>query len=269
MPIMLIFIYRIFLISFLVLSLAACARTRLQPIPPPLQQAPYKPLIIKESAKPDQKIIPEKEKEEKPIVAEIIESSSNKKNVIVLDPGHGGEDYGTHSTTKPRYQEKYLNLTTTMLLKSYLEQMGYHIILTRKSDVFISLEQRAEFANKKNPQLFVSIHYNSAPSKEAEGIEIYYYPSVEDKQRMNESKKLAQSILTKVVDQTQAKSRGIKNGNFAVIRETKMPAVLIEGGFLTNESEMEKIKNPLYLKKIAWGIATGIDDYLSPSKIRK
>ncbi len=70
-------------------------------------------------------------------------------------------------------------------------------------------------------------------------------------------------ILRETLTQTQAKSRGVKQANFAVIRETNMPAVLIEGGFVTNELELQKLKDPAYLKKLAWGIVKGIDEYLS------
>lgn len=185
-----------------------------------------------------------------------------KSEVIVIDPGHGGDDFGTHSNSKPRYQEKSLNLTTSMQLKGYLEQLGYQTIMTRKNDVFIELSKRAEFANEKKPTLFVSVHYNSAPSRDAEGVEVYYYQHDENKKRVSDSKKLAQSVLKHVLGQTQAKSRGVKHGNFAVIRETQMPAILIEGGFLTNDEEMAKIKNPAYIKQLAWGIAKGIDAYL-------
>ncbi len=181
---------------------------------------------------------------------------------IVIDPGHGGEDFGTHSNTKPKYQEKHLNLSTAQLLRTFLNKQGYKTIMTRSDDTFISLDRRAEFANEQKPTLFVSVHYNSAPSKEAEGVEVYFYKSDEDKVRTRESRLLAKAILDKVLDNTEAKSRGIKHGNFAVIRKTDMPAVLIEGGFLTNDSEMQRIKDPAYVKKLAWGIAQGITAYL-------
>ncbi len=182
--------------------------------------------------------------------------------LIVIDAGHGGQDFGTHSLSKPKYQEKNLNLMTARFLRNFLEQMGYRIYMTRAKDVFLTLDERAEIANDKNPQLFVSVHYNSAPSKQAEGIEVYYYLSEEEKMRSKESRLLAQSILDKVLNSTQAKSRGVKHGNFAVIRKTTMPAVLVEGGFLTNEDEMQKIKDAKYLKQLAWGIAEGIKSYL-------
>lgn len=186
----------------------------------------------------------------------------NSKYLIVIDAGHGGDDFGAHSNHRPYYQEKHLNLSTANLVKTYLSQYGYQTVMTRTRDLFISLDKRAAFANGKKPDLFVSVHYNSAPSKEAEGIEVYFYRSEKDKIRTKESKLLAQCVLEDVIENTRAKSRGVKHGNFAVIRETNMPAILIEGGFLTNDREMEKIKDPVYLKKLAWGIAKGIHEYI-------
>lgn len=183
------------------------------------------------------------------------------KPLIVIDAGHGGEDYGAHSNTSPHYQEKYLNLSTAQMLRGFLAQQGYRTIMTRTNDTFIALDKRADFANEKNPSIFLSVHYNSAPSKEAEGIEVYYYKSDEDKMRSRESRLLAQFVLDGVIETTQAKSRGVKHGNFAVIRQTKMPAILIEGGFLTNDKEMQRIKDPTYLKQLAWGIAQGLNAY--------
>jgi N-acetylmuramoyl-L-alanine amidase len=185
------------------------------------------------------------------------------KGLIVIDPGHGGSDVGTQSVSEPRYQEKSLNLVTAQFLRNYLQELGYDVFMTRQSDVFISLEKRAEMANEKKPALFVSVHYNSAPSAEAQGVEVFFYNSVSNKQRMHKSKRLAQVVLKHILAETNAKSRGVKQANYAVIRETKMPAILVEGGFVTNDAELQKIKNPAYLKKIAWGIAQGVNEYLN------
>lgn len=186
-----------------------------------------------------------------------------KNLLIVIDPGHGGHDIGTQSISKPRYQEKSLNLVTALFIKTFLLQLGYQVSLTREDDTFISLARRAEMANEKKPTLFVSVHYNSAPSAEAQGIEVFYYPSMDKKAREYKSKILAQAVLKNVLIHTKAKSRGVKPGNFAVIRKTDMPAVLIEGGFLTNESELQNLKDPVYLKKLAWGIVRGLEEYVS------
>lgn len=188
--------------------------------------------------------------------------NSTNSLLIVIDAGHGGGDDGASSPLFPAYKEKALTLTTATLLRGYLSQMGYRVVMTRQTDVFVPLIERSQFANDRRSKLFVSIHFNSAPKKEASGLEVYYYQSDKDLKRSEESKDLAQSILDRTLAATQAKSRGVKEGNFAVIRETKMAAVLIEGGFLTNESEMAKIKDPSYLKRLAWGIARGIEEYL-------
>lgn len=185
------------------------------------------------------------------------------QKVIVIDPGHGGEDLGTQSTGKPRYKEKHLNLTTAKMLETYLQQMGYKTIMTRSNDTFLTLEKRAEIANKVKCDLFISVHYNSAPAKQAYGVEVFFYRDDPNKSRVVSSKKLAQLVLNYVIENTQARSRGIKHGDLSVIRNTNMPAILIEGGFLTNDEEMQKLKDPSYLKRIAWGIAKGIQSYLN------
>lgn len=200
---------------------------------------------------------------------EMIHGLSRKEAVphhnvlVIIDPGHGGEDFGTHSNSQPRYEEKNLNLATANMLASYLTQQGYPVILTRNDNSFIALDKRAAFANERGCTLFVSVHYNSAPSKDADGIEVFYYRSSDNQERTKASRSLANAVLEKVIKNTQAKSRGTKHGDFAVIRLTKMPAILIEGGFLTNDAEMQRIKDPSYLKKIAWGISEGIIAFLN------
>ncbi len=185
-----------------------------------------------------------------------------RRGLIVLDAGHGGKDQGAISPFKPNYMEKSLTLVTTRLVKGYLEQMGYQIYMVRNADIAVPLKERAVIANKQKPLIFVSLHFNSAQNEEAEGIEVFYYKSEDNKGRTMSSKALAQSVLNKVLVETEAKSRGVKHGNLAVVRETNMPSILVEGGFLTNPSEMGKIKDPAYLKKLAWGVTQGIDNYL-------
>ncbi|MBA3238145.1 MAG: N-acetylmuramoyl-L-alanine amidase [Parachlamydiaceae bacterium] len=186
-----------------------------------------------------------------------------EKKLIVIDPGHGGKDFGTEAPVKPSFKEKNLNLVTARLLKGYLDQMGYRTLLTRNEDFFVPLDKRASFANIRNSDLFVSIHYNSAPSVNAEGIEVFYFRTDNDLMRASASKSLADSVLKYLLDATDAKSRGVKHGNLAVVRKTTMPAILVESGFLTNEKELLKLKDPAYIKSIAWGIAQGIQAYLN------
>lgn len=186
--------------------------------------------------------------------------------LIIIDPGHGGKDEGTKSLDTPVHLEKNLTLTTAQILNTYLQGFGYKTIMTRRDDLFIPLKERADFANQKNAKLFVSVHYNAAENSKAHGIEVYYYQTADNKERSEKSKALASTVLEHVINNTKAKSRGVKHGNFAVIRETKMPAILVEGGFMTNPEEMQKIKDAAYIKKLAWAIASGIKQYLQVNK---
>lgn len=193
--------------------------------------------------------------EEKPPIA-------FKQETVVIDAGHGGKDSGAVSKLQ-KYEEKKLTLSTAFMIRNYLRQLGYQAILTRGQDTFVPLSTRADIANTTNVDLFVSIHYNYSPNKEAQGVEVYYYKGQNNStsDRIALSKRLGQAVLKKIVRQTKASSRGVKQGNFAVIRETKMPAILIEAGFLSNPEEREKLRDPQYLQKIAKGIAKGIDSY--------
>lgn len=183
---------------------------------------------------------------------------------IVIDAGHGGKDLGAQAKTVPVTQEKALNLQTAVMLEAFLRKMGYQTILTRGDDYFVPLDLRAQFANSNEATVFVSVHYNSAPSKEAEGVEVYFYEAGEENAaRSQESRLLAESVLEQIVKATECRSRGVKHGNFAVIRETKMPAILVEGGFVSNEKELGKLRDPDYLKTLAGSIAIGVRTYLS------
>lgn len=182
-----------------------------------------------------------------------------EKPLIFLDPGHGGMDLGA-VIKYPRCEEKKLNLTTTHYVKKYLEQMGYKVSMTRSRDFFVPLDKRVKLANKARAGVFVCIHYNSCPSNKVEGIEIFYNES--NNERAKHSKRLASDVLNKTLFRTSAESRGVKKGNLFVIRETNMPSILIEAGFLTNAKERDNIRHRDYLDKIAKGIAEGIDKFV-------
>lgn len=203
---------------------------------------------------------------EKPITATDFLLKIPNSPLIVLDPGHGGHDKGAHAIKPLKYQEKILTLIASRMVKKHLEQMGYKVAMTRFNDTYIPLEDRAAFANNRDSKIFISIHFNTAPNKQADGIEIYYYRSKEDKERSAASKTLGQAILKEILVSTEANSRGVRVGDLAVIRETKMPAVLIEGGFLTNEVEGKKLVSIAYQEKLAFGIAQGIQNYLKSIK---
>lgn len=184
---------------------------------------------------------------------------------VVIDVGHGGTDRGAKAN-HPYCEEKRICLLTARLVKQYLEQLGYHVVMTRSTDSFITLAKRVEIAQQAHANIFVAVHYNSSRSPEAKGIEVFFFDSKENKTRANASKKLADSILSRLIRKTEAKSRGVKKGNFYVIRETSMPAVLVEGGFISNSEERVLLKSRDYQEKIAQGICDGIDQYF---RVRK
>jgi N-acetylmuramoyl-L-alanine amidase len=179
---------------------------------------------------------------------------------ILLDVGHGGTDRGARAHL-PYCEEKKLTLLTARLVKQYLDQLGYHVVMTRNTDNFISLPKRVELANQAQANIFVSVHFNSSRSPEAQGIEVFFCDSKEDRTRTTASRKLADSVLSRIIRRTSAHSRGVKKGNFFVIRETSMPAVLVEGGFISNPEERALLKSRDYQEKIARGIADGVDQY--------
>ena len=182
---------------------------------------------------------------------------SGKGQLVVIDPGHGGFDIGAKVQS---VEEKALALKTGTLVKRYLHDMGYRVILTRSRDVFIPLKKRTAIANDTKSKLFVSIHFNAFKGTSVKGVEIYYY-NKGSKWRQNASKKVAQSVLSALLKATGATSRGVKTGNFHVIRETYMPAILIEGGFITNPQERNSLKDQKYVEKMAHSIAEGVDKY--------
>ena len=182
---------------------------------------------------------------------------TQNKQLIVIDPGHGGFDIGA---TVQSVEEKALALQTATLVKKYLHDMGYRVILTRSRDTFISLKKRTQIANDTKSKLFVSIHFNAFKGTNVKGIEIYYY-NKGSQWRQKASKKLAQLVLDGMIAATGTNSRGVKTGNFHVIRESNMPAILIEGGFITNPQERSHLKDKKYVEKMSQSIAHGIDKY--------
>lgn len=191
-----------------------------------------------------------------------MEPGQKKNLTIVLDPGHGGKDSG--AVAEDKTTEKSLTLRLAPRVESMLRAKGYNVIMTRTTDEFIALSERADIANRNNADLFVSMHFNSAGSSSAYGIEVLYASEndVELKKDCGDQTKLAREILNALLKETGANSRGIKNRpELAVLRRTNMTACLIEGGFMSNPSELEQIKSDSYLDKLANGIVKGIENY--------
>lgn len=187
--------------------------------------------------------------------------------IIYIDPGHGGSESG--AVTAGVY-EKDLNLKVSNKVRDLLENKGYTVVMARENDTYLSLSHRAQEANRLGADLFVSIHHN-AFNGSAHGIETFYYnengntnnPKANDKGRIQDSKKLAEEIQKELIAETGAFDRGVKKANFHVIRETTMPAVLVEGGFIDNTVERAKLVLDSYQQKIANAIFKGINSFLN------
>ncbi|MHA1396122.1 MAG: N-acetylmuramoyl-L-alanine amidase family protein [Candidatus Heimdallarchaeaceae archaeon] len=147
-----------------------------------------------------------------------------KKYTIVIDPGHGGKDPGA---VYAGYKEKDIVLPIALYLGGFLSNM-VNCIYTRTADIYVPLRDRVFIANSVKADAFVSIHVNASPKHNAKGEEIWIYPG------SIKSAKLADNIATFIDEIVPGKFRGIKEGNFYVLRKTKMPAVLIEVGFIDN-----------------------------------
>jgi len=173
---------------------------------------------------------------------------------IVIDAGHGGHDRG--GVPRQRVGEKGLTLDVSQRLRRVLEANGYRVIMTRNSDVFISLGQRTSVANSYRNATFVSVHFNSAPRVGANGIETYYY--------RRDSANLAANIHRNVVAIAPTENRGIRRRGYFVLRRTSIPSVLVECGFLTNPFEARQALNPTYRQKLAEAIARGIQGQRAP-----
>lgn len=171
---------------------------------------------------------------------------------IIIDPGHGGHDIGGHTG---KVYEKWLTLDTSLRLERILKERGYRTVLTRRSDVFISLSQRAAIANKYSNAAFVSIHFNHAGRAGACGFETFYHNAG--------SKALASYVQHGMLSHLKATNRGVKYARFYVIRNNKIPSILVEGGFVSNRAECNRIKEAWFREGLAKGIADGISRYNS------
>lgn len=187
-----------------------------------------------------------------------------KAKLIVIDAGHGGKDMGTINS-KLGLVEKNLSLKTTLKLKKRLTELGYKVALTRSRDQYLPLDRRVKVANQRGADAFVSVHFNSASNKKAEGIEVFYYDSPKAPRKTMLSRHLAKEVLRSSVSHLKTPSRGVKIGAFRVIRSTQMPAVLVEGGFVTNDREGMRLRDDAYIDRLAKSIAVGLDQFFVSS----
>ncbi|MGG7160991.1 SH3 domain-containing protein [Clostridium baratii] len=172
---------------------------------------------------------------------------------VFIDPGHGGYDDGSSGNG---LLEDELNLQIGLKLQKKLEARGIEVKMSRTTDEYLSLGERAEMANEYGADIFVSNHINSFDQASANGIETYYH---RDK---SSHKPLSDDIQNNAIKQTGAVNRGVKNANFAVLRESTMPSSLFEAGFISNKAEASKLGSDAYQDKLATALADGIEKYL-------
>ncbi len=187
-----------------------------------------------------------------PVGGEIEAGSSSL--LICIDPGHGGKDPGAVGPTG--LTEKEVNLDIALRLRDKLTGAGYRVVMTRTTDVYRSLDERAQFANSSRANIFVSVHNNAFSLPTPNGTETYY-----STYSPAQSKNLATDVHNAVLSQINTTNRGVKTANFYVLKNTYMVSCLLEGVFISNPTEEAKLKDAGFRDKIATGIFNGIKKF--------
>lgn len=252
-----------------------------------------------------------------PVVSKHLENTASKKadagslikqlalgvNKIVIDPGHGGKDYGAPGYYKGSHEKKAVIDISKKLAAKIKKELGYEVVLTRDGDKYLTLEQRTEIANKNRADLFISIHTNAARNKNAYGIETYFLNLATDEDsisvaarenatstknisdlqtilndlmrdaKINESSRLATHIQNSMVGSLKSKyshikDRGVKQAPFYVLLGARMPAVLIEASFISNPRECKRLMTDEYQDRLCDGILDGIKKYIRETGAR-
>ncbi|MBN2898900.1 MAG: N-acetylmuramoyl-L-alanine amidase [Clostridia bacterium] len=181
-----------------------------------------------------------------------VRNSIYRGKLIVIDPGHGGKDPGARGAN---IDEADINLTAAKLLRKKLEALGFSVYMTRESDKYVGLYNRPQIANDLNADAFISIHANASTNTAAMGIETLFYPE----EGYSLKRELARAIQNKLIAYTGAVNRGIvERPNLVVTRETHMPSVIVEMGFLTNVEEEAKLMDANYLDTLINAVRDGI-----------
>jgi len=187
-------------------------------------------------------------------VAVVTTIANARPSVVVIDPGHGGIDRG--GIPGLRLAEKDLTLDTAKRLSRILRtRSNVKVVMTRNEDTFVSLPARTAIANRYagTNAVFVSIHYNASLREGAYGIETYY--------NNRRAYRLAGLVHPRVIQAADSIDRGIRHRGYRVLRSNRLPAILVECGFMTNRAEAERIQSARYRDRIAAAIADGLLRY--------
>jgi N-acetylmuramoyl-L-alanine amidase len=224
--------------------------------------------------------------------------------LICIDPGHGGHDPGALGPTG--LEEKTVVLQVAKELRQLIQQEmpQYRVVLTRDQDVFVPLTERARMANEQQAQVFISIHANSSPRREASGIETWYLSfaasarakkiaarenmmseqqlstlerilrDLRETDRINQSAVLAQSTQSALAEHMAAHypgviPRGVDGAPFAVLHRTTMPSVLVETAFISNSQEEARLRTSQYQRALAMGILRGLRQFLQTTVVAR
>lgn len=185
------------------------------------------------------------------------------KKVIIIDAGHGGKDPGTIGFNNT--YEKDINLEISKKLYKKLIAIDYKVILTRETDEFVDNYHRADMANKKGASVFVSIHCNAIENNSTiNGAQVLYYSNRESINNDLDNDVLAQIILDELIEGTGAVNKGIVDRpDLIVLNQTKMTAIVVECGFLSNENEEKLLLTDSYQDKVVDSIINGLEYYFS------
>jgi N-acetylmuramoyl-L-alanine amidase len=213
-------------------------------------------------------------------LAPVLSPPRNAQNVaiktICLDPGHGGKDPGYRVGSK---EEKKYTLLLAQEVRGQLTGLGFKVFFTRSSDTYVSLDTRTEVARKRDADLFISLHFNAAAElpREVRGAEIFCCTpagatstnargegdthSVAGNRNDEKNMLLAYQMQRSYLKNLQIEDRGVKRARFQVLRDATMPAILIEGGFMSHPAEGKRIFDPAYRRQMARAIVDGVLAY--------
>ena len=211
----------------------------------------------------------------RPILTPHLNGPPPRLRHIVLDAGHGGEDPGAENSSLG-LREKALTLDLAKRLHRLLEARGFQVSLTRGDDRFIALEERAAMANRIGADLFISLHFNALEKARVHGLETYAFtppnqPSTARAELHPSDRRdypgqangdwnalLGYYVQRSLIDALPSPDRGLKRARFTVLRDLRMPGILVEGGFITNPAEGRNIGSAAYRQGLAQAIADGI-----------
>lgn len=179
--------------------------------------------------------------------------------LIAIDPGHGGNDPGAIGPSGTHEKEITLGIAT--VLKGLLEEAGARVLMTREADQAVGLYERAGMANDAGAELFVSVHVNSSVSRALAGTETYYFPGAAA------GRALAQKLQRRMLEALGRTNREVREADFVVVRETRMPSALVECAYLSNQEEERLLQDAAFQRKAAEAISQAVADYLEAAAL--